>query len=93
MAHVFDAEKRTGVLLRLNGFSTDGLVVEYLADEGTTVERGFDVRSNDVRARGHCGAGRCTQWRNDAPGAPATPGGAVLRGRQIVIKYGTILQD
>ena len=26
------------------------------------------------------------QWRNDAPGAPATPGGAVLRGRQIVIK-------
>ena len=33
------------------------------------------------------------QWRNDAPGAPATPGGAVLRGRQIVIKCGTILQD
>ena len=27
-----------------------------------------------------------TQWRNDAPGAPATPGGAVLGGRQIVIK-------
>ena len=27
-----------------------------------------------------------TQWRNDAPAAPATPGGAVLRGRQIVIK-------
>ena len=26
------------------------------------------------------------QWRNDAPGAPATPGGAVLGGRQIVIK-------
>ena len=26
------------------------------------------------------------QWRNDAPAAPATPGGAVLRGRQIVIK-------
>ena len=22
------------------------------------------------------------QWRNDAPGAPAMPGGAVLRGRQ-----------
>ena len=26
------------------------------------------------------------QWRNGAPGAPATPGGAVLGGRQIVIK-------
>ena len=26
------------------------------------------------------------QWRNDAPGAPATPEGAVLGGRQIVIK-------
>ena len=26
------------------------------------------------------------QWRNEAPGAPATPGGAVIRGRQIVIK-------
>ena len=26
------------------------------------------------------------QWRNDAPAALATPGGAVLRGRQIVIK-------
>ena len=26
------------------------------------------------------------QWRNDAPGAPATPGGAVLEGRQIVTK-------
>ena len=26
------------------------------------------------------------QWRNDAPGAPATPGGAVIEGRQIVIK-------
>ena len=26
------------------------------------------------------------QWRNDAPGAPATPGGDVLRGRQIIIK-------
>ena len=25
-------------------------------------------------------------WRNDAPGAPATQGGAVLGGRQIVIK-------
>ena len=27
-----------------------------------------------------------TQWRNKAPGAPATPGGAVIGGRQIVIK-------
>ena len=26
------------------------------------------------------------QWRNEAPGAPATPGGAVIGGRQIVIK-------
>ena len=26
------------------------------------------------------------QWRNDAPGAPATPGGAVIEGRQNVIK-------
>ena len=26
------------------------------------------------------------QWRNDAPGAPATPGGAVLGGRQIFTK-------
>ena len=26
------------------------------------------------------------QWRNSAPGAPAKPGGAVLGGRQIVIK-------
>ena len=26
------------------------------------------------------------QWHNNAPGAPATPGGAVLGGRQIVIK-------
>ena len=26
------------------------------------------------------------QWHNDAPGAPATPGGAVIRGRQITIK-------
>ena len=26
------------------------------------------------------------QWRNDVPGALATPGGAVLGGRQIVIK-------
>ena len=34
-----------------------------------------------------------TQWRNDATGAPATPGGAVSRGRQIVIKCGTISQD
>ena len=25
------------------------------------------------------------QWRNDAPGAPATPGGAVIGGRQIII--------
>ena len=31
------------------------------------------------------------QWRNDAPGGPATPGGDVLRGRQIVIKCGKIL--
>ena len=28
----------------------------------------------------------CSQWRNEAPGAPATPGGAVIGGRQIVIK-------
>ena len=28
----------------------------------------------------------CNQWRNEAPGAPATPGGAVIGGRQIVIK-------
>ena len=27
-----------------------------------------------------------SQWRNEAPGAPATPGGAVIGGRQIVIK-------
>ena len=26
----------------------------------------------------------CRQWRNGAPGAPATPGGATGRGRQIV---------
>ena len=26
------------------------------------------------------------QWRNEAPGAPATPGGDVIGGRQIVIK-------
>ena len=26
------------------------------------------------------------QWRNEAPGAPATPEGAVMGGRQIVIK-------
>ena len=26
------------------------------------------------------------QWRNEAPGAPATPGGAVIGGRQIVMK-------
>ena len=26
------------------------------------------------------------QWRNDSPGAPATPGSAVSGGRQIVIK-------
>ena len=26
------------------------------------------------------------QWRNEAPGAPATPGGAVIGGRQNVIK-------
>ena len=26
------------------------------------------------------------QWRNGAPGAPATPGGDVLGGRQNVIK-------
>ena len=26
------------------------------------------------------------QWRNEAPGALATPGGAVIGGRQIVIK-------
>ena len=26
------------------------------------------------------------QWRNDAPGAPATPGGDVIGGRQNVIK-------
>ena len=26
------------------------------------------------------------QWRNEAPGAPATPEGAVIGGRQIVIK-------
>ena len=26
------------------------------------------------------------QWRNDAPGAPATPEGAVIGGRRIVIK-------
>ena len=26
------------------------------------------------------------QWRNDAPGAPARPGGAVTGGRQIIIK-------
>ena len=26
------------------------------------------------------------QWRNEAPGAPATPGGAVIGGRQIVIR-------
>ena len=29
---------------------------------------------------------RSEQWRNDAPGAPATPGGAVIGGRQIVRK-------
>ena len=27
-----------------------------------------------------------TQWRNAAPGAPATPGGAAHRGRQIVVQ-------
>ena len=26
------------------------------------------------------------QWRNEAPGAPATPEGAVIEGRRIVIK-------
>ena len=26
------------------------------------------------------------QWRNETLGAPATPGGAVIRGRRIVIK-------
>ena len=29
---------------------------------------------------------RLSQWRNDAPGVPASPGGAVLGGRQIFIK-------
>ena len=32
-----------------------------VADEGTMVERGFDVKSNDVRARGPCRAGRRTE--------------------------------
>ena len=27
-----------------------------------------------------------SQWRNEAPGAPATPEGAVIGGRRIVIK-------
>ena len=27
----------------------------------------------------------CVQWRNEAPGAPATPGGAVIGGRHFVI--------
>ena len=26
------------------------------------------------------------QWRNEAPGAPATPEGAVIGGRRIVLK-------
>ena len=48
----------------------------------------FDVRPEQKNPNSQRG-----QWRNDAPGAPAKPGGAVLRGRQIVIKCGTILQD
>ena len=34
----------------------------------------------------HRRSGVQIQWRNDAPGAPATPGGAVIGGRQIIIK-------
>ena len=33
----------------------------------------------------------CVQWRIDALGAPATPGGAVLRGRQICLCSGVLL--
>ena len=32
-----------------------------VADEGTKIEPEFGVRSNDVRARGPCGAGRRTE--------------------------------
>ena len=63
------------------------LVKELKANPDNETDKVHSIRHNKVVSYSES-----SQWRNDAPEAPATPGGAVLRGRQIVIKCGTILQ-